>query len=133
MPITDIAPIAAAALFFAIVLIATGTARQLTPKSCLLPAAISLAFFAWSVWAAVTEGPLGFWPEHTRNLWGNQIWYDLLIAVGIGWIALLPRLRAAEMNPFAWLIPVAATGCIGFLALYARLLYVEARQESAAL
>lgn len=38
-----------------------------------LPAFASLFFFVWSVYTIVLEGPTGFWTEHTRDFWGNQI------------------------------------------------------------
>ncbi|MCX5739995.1 MAG: hypothetical protein NTZ61_16160, partial [Proteobacteria bacterium] len=70
---------------------------------------------------------LGFWTEHTRNLWGNQIWIDLLSAVGIAWFLIVPQAKALGMRPLPWLVLVACTGCIGFLAMTARLLYLRDR------
>jgi len=38
------------------------------PKSIwLLPASLSAVFMAFSLYAVVTEGPVGFWIEHVRN------------------------------------------------------------------
>jgi hypothetical protein len=93
----------------------------------LLPAAASLCFLLFSLHAISAEGMLGFWPEHTRNLWGNQIWIDLLLAVGIGWFLIVPQAKALGMRPLPWLVLVACTGCIGFLAMTARLLYLRDR------
>ncbi|MCZ8182409.1 MAG: hypothetical protein O9322_05515 [Beijerinckiaceae bacterium] len=90
-----------------------------------VPAALSALFLGWSVTAAVVEGPLGFWAEHTRNLWGNQIWFDLLLAVVVGWFLIVPRARAMKMNVLPWMALVVATGSIGFLAMASRLLYLE--------
>ncbi len=53
------------------------------PKSTrlwLLPGILSLLFLLVSLQAVLREGPKGFWAEHTRNLWGNQIWFDLCLA-----------------------------------------------------
>lgn len=97
-----------------------------------VPATLGLAFLAWSVAAAAIEGPTGFWPEHTRNLWGNQIWFDLLLAAGTAFCLLLPRARAVGMNPWPWLALVACTGSIGLLAALSRLLWLEARRDSPA-
>jgi len=41
----------------------------------------------------IREAPLGFWVEHPRHLWGNQIWFDLLLAAGVAWALLVPRAR----------------------------------------
>ena len=93
-----------------------------------LPAGLAVAFLAWSVVAASVEGPLGFWPEHTRNLWGNQIWFDLLLAAGTAWVLVLPRARAVGMVPLPWLLLAMGTGSIGLLAMLARLFQLEARR-----
>ncbi|HRK17623.1 MAG TPA: hypothetical protein PK970_01590 [Hyphomicrobiaceae bacterium] len=93
-----------------------------------IPAALSVAFLLWSLYAAFYEGVTGFWPEHTRNLWGNQIWFDLLLAATIGWWLILPRARAVGMQTWGWLVAVLATGSIGFLAMLARVLFLEERR-----
>mgnify|MGYP000910330757 FL=1 len=90
-------------------------------------AMVCAAFAAFSVYTVAVEGPFGFWPNHTRNAWGNQVWFDLLIAIAIGWTLLLPRVRAAGMNPWPWLALTCATGCIGLLSMFARCRYLETR------
>jgi hypothetical protein len=90
-------------------------------------AGLSLLFLAFSLVAVVSEGPFGFWTEHTRNLWGQQIWFDLLLAAGTAWAALLPQARALGMRPWLWLLAVVCTGSIGLLAMLARLLYLRER------
>ena len=112
----------------AIVIIMILIAINATPSSrhaWLAPAAFSALFFAWSLSAAIAEGPLGFWTEHTRNMWGNQIWFDLLLAVGIAWYLIVPRARSLGMPVLPWLLVIVCTGCIGFLALVARVLYLQ--------
>lgn len=101
--------------------------RKLSQNAWVVAATVSVLFCVWTVYAVIVEGPTGFWPEHTRNLWGNQIWFDLLLAVGIGWVLIVPRAKAVGMRPLVWLIFVLGTGCIGFTAMLARLLYLEAR------
>ena len=96
-----------------------------------IPALLAAAFFAYSLWPILTMGPLGFLPEHVRNLWGVQIWFDLLCAIGVGWALVAPRARAAGMVPWPWLALIAATGSIGLLAMLARVLYREERAEAA--
>jgi len=94
-------------------------------KAWILPAVGSLVFFGFSLVAVLQEGPTGFWPEHTRNLWGNQIWFDLLLSVLVGWTLMVPQAKAQGMRPLLWLVLVIATGSIGFLAMLSRLLYLK--------
>jgi TRAP-type uncharacterized transport system fused permease subunit len=98
-----------------------------TQKSWLLPATLTMVFLAWSISAIVTEGPIGFWREHTRNLWGNQIWFDLLIAVCIGWYLIVPQAKALGMKVLPWSLLIICTGCIGFLAMLSRYLFLKER------
>lgn len=128
MTLTTIAPFVTGFAFV------TYLVASLNPRFRLawqVPAVLSVLFLGWSVWAIVTEGPTGFWPIHTANLWGNQVWFDLLLAAGIGWTLIVPRARAAEMNVALWLPVVPLSGCIGFLAMLARLLYLEERRAKA--
>jgi hypothetical protein len=93
----------------------------------MVPAAGSLLFLGFSATAAITEGGLGFWTEHTRNLWGNQIWVDLLCAAGVGFYLIVPPAKALGMRLVPWLFVVVGTGSIGFLAMLARFLYLRDR------
>jgi hypothetical protein len=94
-----------------------------------LPAVLSAAFAAFTLVAVVQDGLFGFWREHTDSLWGNQVWFDLLLAFGVAWTALLPRLRAAGMTPAPWALVFLATGSIGLLAMLSRLMWREARSR----
>jgi hypothetical protein len=91
----------------------------------LFPAVLSISFLIFSLVTISREGILGFWTAHTENMWGNQVWFDLLLAVGIAWFLIMPRARAAGMRPAIWLVLVMCTGCIGLLAMLARLLQLE--------
>lgn len=124
-------PVAAVTLFlmYTLSLLAAAHRRR---GAWLLPAAASLAFLAFSTVAILQEGPLGFWPEHVRNLWGNQIFMDLLLLGAAGFTLVLPRVRAVGMRPLPWLLLSACLGSIGFLAMMARLLYLEERVGSRA-
>lgn len=90
-----------------------------------LAALVSLFFLVWSVYTMIVEPLNGFWTEHTRNFWGNQIWFDLIFGIAIGWTLILPRARAVGMNIVFWFIFVVATANIGLLAMLARILYLE--------
>lgn len=89
------------------------------------PAVLSVVFACLSLQAVITDGPLGFWAEHTRNLWGNQIWYDLLLAGGVAWFFAAKKARSLGLRSWPWLLAVIATGSIGLLAFVARILYVQ--------
>ena len=93
------------------------------------PLVLCGAFFAWSLFAVTTEGPTGFWPEHVRNRWGVQIWFDLLLAAGISWFFIAPRAKAQGMNLVLWFVAIICTGSIGILAALSRLLYLENKNE----
>lgn len=95
-----------------------------------VPALVAALFLGWSLYTIAAEGLAGVWTEHTGNAWGNQIWFDLLIAIAIAWALLLPRARAVSMRPWPWLAVICATGCIGLAAMFARCLYLETRQTT---
>lgn len=132
MALVEILPWAAGLGLVLTLVVLTRRSAPPSPDAWKLPAGLSLAFLAWSLAAIAVEGPTGFWPEHTRNMWGNQIWFDLLLGVGTAWALLLPRARAAGMEPWPWLALTLASGSIGLLATVARLLWLEARQPPSA-
>lgn len=94
-----------------------------------VPAAASAVFLLFSLVTVVREGPVGFWALHTHNLWGNQVWIDLLLAASVAFAALAPRARALGMRPVPWFILVMATGSVGLLALAARVLFLADRSR----
>ena len=67
-------------------------------------------------------------PNHTTNYWGNQVWYDLLQAVGMFWFTLAKRAKKLDMPLLPWFIYVVSTASIGGLHMYARILYLENQQ-----
>lgn len=105
----------------------TGWVR-LRPGAWLLPAALAVLFFLGSLAAVWKEGPLGFWTEHTRNLWGTQIWFDLLLAAAMAWTLLAAPARKHRMALPVWLLLVLVSGSIGLLAMAARILYLRQHQ-----
>ena len=90
-----------------------------------VPALLSAAFFVGSLRAIMTGGSLGFWAEHTRNDWTNQIFLDLLLSASCAYFLLLARARAVSMKVLPWFGMIAVTGSIGLLAMIARVLYLE--------
>ncbi|MBX7540273.1 DUF2933 domain-containing protein [Qipengyuania sphaerica] len=95
-------------------------------------AAVLGAFFA--AYTGVTifhEGIATVWTNHTTNLWGVQVWWDLLMSVGIAVFFIVPRARAQNMAIVPWLLLVAATASIGLFAMVARLFWLEKRAATA--
>jgi hypothetical protein len=128
MSLIQILPIVAAITVVAItVMIAMHQSKAPIKTIWILPAILMCLFFGWTLFAVISEGPIGFWAEHTRNLWGNQIWFDLLLAAGTAWALIAPRAKAQRMKLFLWLGLILATGSIGILAMVARLLFLEQR------
>ncbi|MGL5077892.1 MAG: hypothetical protein ACRDBG_18980 [Waterburya sp.] len=125
MTVTSLLPAIAGALLVLFTLYVTFKEDTQIKQIWLLPATLSLLFALLSLQAISTESLFGFWTEHTRNLWGNQIWLDLLLAVGIGWFLVVPQAKALGMRPLPWLLLIVCTGCIGFLAMISRLLYLQ--------
>ncbi|MFB9991358.1 hypothetical protein ACFFLM_05115 [Deinococcus oregonensis] len=90
-----------------------------------IPVLLSALFFGFSVYAGVNEGATGFWPEHIRNLWGNQIWFDLLLAVCAGLYVLVPKAKSLGIFPLPWVILTVATGSFGLLAFLGFVLWKQ--------
>lgn len=101
-----------------------------TRQVWMAPAAMSCLFLLWSAYAALTEGPLGFWPEHTRNAWGNQIWLDLLLSISVAFALLAPGARAVGMRVAPWFVLILCTGSVGLLAMTARYLFLRERSPA---
>lgn len=90
-----------------------------------LAAALSAGFAAFTGITIWQDGVLPVWENHTANLWGVQVWWDLLFAVGIGLFLIAPRARKQGMNVPLWAIFVVSTASIGMLAMCARLFWLE--------
>ena len=131
MTIATVAPILASVGFVAFALtLAMGRARPNAIRHAnawVLPAALCVAFSLWTAYALVNEGIIAIWHEISRSLWSNQIFVDLLLAVGVAIAFLVPEARRLGMKPVPWVIAIAGTGCIALLAMLARVLYVRAR------
>jgi hypothetical protein len=115
-----------AVLDFVVVGLLVARGRPGPVDSRWVTAGLLAGFVAWSAYAVVAEGPFGFWDLHTANAWGLQVWFDLVLALGVGWFLLQPRLRAAGLSPLPWLALITLTGSIGLLAVLLRLLLAEA-------
>ncbi|MDX2008807.1 MAG: DUF2834 domain-containing protein [Myxococcaceae bacterium] len=78
-----------------------------------------LAFLAFTGWTLSIVAQLGF-PALASLLSENghaqQILVDLVIAVAVAWVWLVPDARALGMNPWPYVIATPVTGCIAVLA-----------------
>ncbi|WP_324826998.1 hypothetical protein [Qipengyuania zhejiangensis] len=90
-----------------------------------LAAMLAGGFGGFTAITVFREGVMPVWLNHTQNLWGVQVWWDLLISVGIALFFVVPRARSAGMNVIPWIIFVALTASIGLLAMVARLFWLE--------
>ena len=131
MPITTVIPMIAMLLLIGFGVWYSVNNRFPTRGKWILPAILSVLFLALSLVATATGGWLGPLPDHTRNFWGNQVWVDLLLAVGIGWFLVVPQAKKAGMSLLPWFILIVLTGSIGFTAMIARLLYLQEKGELA--
>lgn len=80
------------------------------------------AYSGVTIWA---EGLMPLLVNHTSNLWGVQVWWDLLISLTIALFLIAPRARAAGMRLPLWGLFIIATASIGLLAMCARLFWLE--------
>jgi hypothetical protein len=98
--------------------------------SAALAAALCGGFSAYTAVTIWAEGVMPVIANHTSNLWGVQVWWDLLIALTIALFLIAPRARAAGMNLIPWTLFILATASIGLLAMCARLFWLENQAHS---
>lgn len=101
-------------------------------ESATLAAVLSAGFAAFTAVTIWAEGVLPVYLNHSSNLWGVQVWYDLLISVAIALLFVVPRARKVHMNCTAWVLLVGATASIGLLAMVARLFWLEQHAKDSA-
>lgn len=123
--------LAAAGAVAALVVIVYIAASRTETGSPALAAALSGAFGAFTAVTIFVEGVMPVWTNHTQNLWGVQVWWDLLISVGIALFFVVPRARAQGMNLLPWILFVGTTASIGLLAMVARLFWLENAHKAA--
>lgn len=107
-------------------------AAKPTAGNATLAAMLSGGFAAYTAVQIWQEGVVMFWTNHTVNLTGIQVWWDLVMCVMIALFFIAPRARAAKMNLVPWALFVGCTASIGLLAMCARLFWLENQSETAA-
>lgn len=123
--LTPFVALVAGGLAGALVAIGSVLARREAIGSPALAAALCGGFAAYTAITIGTEGVMPVIANHTANLWGVQVWWDLLSAVTIALFLIAPRARAAGMNLPLWTALVVATASIGLFAMCARLFWLE--------
>lgn len=99
----------------------------------LAAALLCLVFFGYTLFQIAHEGVMMFLTNHSANLTGIQVWWDLVMCVLIAFYFILPRARAQGMSIVPWALVIATTASIGLLAMCARLFWLEnANAEQAA-
>jgi hypothetical protein len=93
--------------------------------NALAAAMLSAGFGAFTGVQIAKEGVIGFYTNHTQNLTGLQVWWDLVMCAMIALFFIAPRARAAGMNVVPWALFAASTASIGLLAMCARLFWLE--------
>lgn len=112
-------------------ILAIAAGRRVTDQvRWILPAALGAIFAGFSGITVAQEGLIQFWLNHTSDLSGNQVWFDLLFAVTIGFYLIAPRARAVGMPLMPWAIAVTLTACIALLPMLARVVWLEQRAAS---
>lgn len=99
--------------------------------SAILAAMLSAGFGAYTAVQIWSEGVVMFYTNHSQNLTGLQVWWDLIMCVVIGLFFIAPRARAVRMNLLPWFLLVGATASIGLLAMCARLFWLESQTPTA--
>ena len=93
--------------------------------------ALAAAAFAGFTGATIyADGIMPVITNHTANLWGTQVWWDLLFAVVLCLFLIAPRARKAGMSLPLWTLFVVATASIGLLAMAARLFWLETQTQA---
>jgi hypothetical protein len=91
----------------------------------IVPAMLSAGFFAYTAVQIWQNGIVMFWTNHTANLTGIQVWWDLVMCLMIALLFVAPRARKMGMNVPLWALFVGTTASIGLLAMVARLFWLE--------
>jgi len=128
--LTPFIALAGGGLVFAVAAILAIALRPGAPGNALLAGALSAGFAAFTAVTIAAEGVFPVILNHTSNLWGVQVWWDLLFSLSLAFFLILPRARAVGMHVPAWTVFILATASIGLLAMAARLFWLENSAQS---
>jgi hypothetical protein len=113
-------------LIFAVTGILGAALRPEARGNMVLAAVLSVGFGAYTAVTIAREGVMTVIVNHTSNLWGVQVWWDLLSSLTIAMVLIAPRAKAAGMNLALWTLLILSTASIGLFAMAARLFWLEA-------
>ena len=123
-------------LFFLIIAAAVVAAAYIlivrpAKGSPLIAASLAGLFAGYTAIQITQEGVVEFFTNHSQDMTGIQVWWDLVNCVIIAFFFILPRAQKQNMNILAWALFVFCTASIGLLAMCARLFWLENVAESA--
>ena len=123
-------------LFFLIIAAAVVAAAYIlivrpAKGSPLIAASLAGLFAGYTAIQITQEGVVEFFTNHSQDMTGIQVWWDLVMCVIIAFFFILPRAQKQNMNILAWALFVFCTASIGLLAMCARLFWLENVAESA--
>jgi hypothetical protein len=128
--LTPFLALAGGGLVFTVAGVLSMFLRPEAPGNALLAGALSAGFAAFSAVTIATEGVFPVVLNHTSNLWGVQVWWDLLFSLSIAYFLILPRAKAQGMNLILWTVFILATASIGLLAMCSRLFWLEGQSKA---
>ncbi|MCZ8136279.1 MAG: hypothetical protein O9266_08240 [Porphyrobacter sp.] len=131
LALTPFIALAGGGLVCAVTAILVAFTRPAAPGNAVLAAILSAGFAGFTAITIATEGVFPVILNHTSNLWGVQVWWDLLFSLGIAYVLILPRARAQGMNLPLWTVLILATASIALLAMCARLFWLERAEAKA--
>ena len=131
LALTPFIALAGGGLVCAVTAIIVAFTRPAAPGNAVLAAILSAGFAGFTAITIATEGVFPVILNHTSNLWGVQVWWDLLFSLGIAYVLILPRARAQGMNLPLWTVLILATASIALLAMCARLFWLERAEAKA--
>ncbi|MFO6447717.1 hypothetical protein ACLBKU_11280 [Erythrobacter sp. NE805] len=92
--LTPFLALALGGLVFGVAAILAIALRPGMPGNALLAGALSAGFAAFTAVTIASEGVIPVILNHTTNLWGVQVWWDLLFSLSVAFFFVLPRARA---------------------------------------
>lgn len=101
-----------------------------TKGNALVAATLSGLFAGYTAVQIWSEGVVMFFTNHSVNMTGLQVWWDLVMCVVIAFFFIAPRARKQGMNVPLWALICGSTASIGLLAMCARLFWLENQAQN---
>lgn len=119
-------------IIIGVALVAAGYIITKQPErgNSVIAATLCGLFSGYTAVQLYAEGPVMFFTNHSGNLTGIQVWWDIVMAVIIALFFIVPRAKAQGMNIPLWSLFVLSTASIGILAMCARLFWLENKADT---